>query len=107
MNGTTGIVQNILTVQMMNEYWEVRENGKRYCHCGRQETAWDIVRMKPGARTCHKITPLAGTTIDVEAMETLELPGQLGLPNYKMEEFDKILREDSREPLELEEIFKE
>lgn len=93
---------------MMNEYWEVRENGERYCHCGRQETAWDIVRMKPGARTCHKITPLAGTTIDVEAMETLELPGQLGLPykpDYQMVEYDKVLKGDDREPLELWEVF--
>tara|TARA_Y100000310_G_C20425119_1_gene688661 strand:+ start:161 stop:451 length:291 start_codon:yes stop_codon:yes gene_type:complete len=94
---------------MMNEYWEVRENGVRYCHCGRQETAWDLVRMKPGVRTCHKITPLAGTTIDVVATETLELPGQLGLPytpDYKMKEYDRVLRADDSEPLHLyEEAF--
>lgn len=98
---------------IFTEYWEVRENGKRYCHCGRQETAWDMVRMKPGSRTCHKITPLPGTTIDVEVNQTLELPGQLGLPNYRvdrnnhMKEFDRILRHDNREPLELEEVFYE
>ena len=91
---------------IFTEYWEVRENGERYCHCGEQETAWEIVRMKPGARTCHKITPLAGTTIDVEAKQTLELPGQQGLPyGLEMDEYDRILRADNREPLELEEVF--
>lgn len=91
---------------MITEYWEVRENGKRICHCGRQETAWDMVRMKPAMRTCHKITPLSGTTIDIEAKQTLELPGQQGLPYVrKMEEYDRMIRADNREPLELEEIF--
>lgn len=91
---------------IFTEYWEVRENGKRICHCGRQETAWDMVRMKPGVRTCHKITPLAGTTIDVEAKQTLELPGQQGLPyGREMEEYDRMLRGDWREPLDFEEVF--
>ena len=91
---------------IFTEYWEVRENGKRYCHCGRQEDAWNLVRMKPGVRTCHKITPLAGTTIDVEAKQTLELPGQQGLPYGRaMEEYDRMLQADNRVPLELEEVF--
>ena len=91
---------------IFTEYWEVRENGKRYCHCGKQEDAWNLVRMKPGVRTCHKITPLAGTTIDVEAKQTLELPGQQGLPYGRaMEEYDRMLQADNRVPLELEEVF--
>lgn len=93
---------------IFTEYWEVRENGKRICHCGRQETAWDMVRMKPGVRTCHKITPLSGTTIDVEAKQTLELLGQQGLPyGWEMDEYDRMLPADNREPLELEDVFRE
>jgi hypothetical protein len=91
---------------IFTEYWEVRENGKRICHCGRQETAWDMVRMKPGMRTCHLITPLAGTTIDIESQQTLELPGQQGLPyGREMEKYDRMLRADDREPLAFEEVF--
>ena len=80
----------------MSEYWEVRENGERYCHCGKQETAWDLVRMKPGIRTCHKINIIPGQVIDVAVKQILELPGQLGLPSAIME---KELSEFQGEPL--------
>ena len=54
-------------------------NGKTICHCGAIEDAIALCQMVPG-RSYRKMLRLAPEIIDVTAIVTGELPGNLGLP---------------------------
>jgi len=54
-------------------------DGRTICHCGCEQDAWCLAGMVPG-RSYRKMLRLAPEIIDVTAIVTGELPGNLGLP---------------------------
>ena len=68
----------------MREFWEVRHNGVRYCHCGTLSDAIRVAEMHP-LRTVHKLPSslIEAETVDISAVSLgheKELKPQLVLP---------------------------
>ena len=68
----------------MREFWEVRHNGIRYCHCGTLLSAIRVAEMHP-LRSVHKLpsASIEAETVDVSAVSLghdKELKQQLVLP---------------------------
>ena len=74
----------------MREFWEVRHNGVRYCHCGTLLSAIRVAELSP-LRSIHKLpsAPLEAETVDVSAVSLgheKSLKSQLILPESNLEE---------------------
>lgn len=71
------------------EYWEVRQDGLRYCHCGSLRDAEALVCMDPHRRTLHLVRAnLEQETVSVEAVSLgheLQLEPQKILPESDLE----------------------
>jgi len=64
---------------LMAIWMVVGADGKTICHCGCEQDACWLAEMVPG-RSYRKMLRLAPEIIDVTAIMTGELPGNLGLP---------------------------
>lgn len=76
----------------MREFWEVRHNGVRYCHCGTLRSAIRVAEMHP-LRSVHKLpsASLQVETVDISAVSLgleKELKPQLVLPESDLEELE-------------------
>lgn len=76
----------------MRQFWEVRHNGVRYCHCGTLEDATRVAAMSP-LRTIHKLptTAVEVETVDIAAVSLgheRSLNPQLVLPESELIKLD-------------------
>ena len=76
----------------MREFWEVRHNGVRYCHCGTLRDAIRIAEMNP-LRSVHKLpsTSIEAETVDISAVSLgheKSLKPQLILTESELQKLD-------------------
>ena len=76
----------------MREFWEVRHNGVRYCHCGTLLSAIRVAEMDP-LRSVHKLpsASIEAETVDVTAVSLgheQALKQQLVLPESEAIKLD-------------------
>jgi hypothetical protein len=75
---------------MMNEYWIVIENrtGKVISHCGDINDAIMMVSFDPSNRSYSRHRFLSDQVIDITSTTDKQLPGQVGLPQGKVEQLN-------------------
>ena len=74
----------------MREFWEVRHNGVRYCHCGTLRDAIRVAELNP-LRSIHKLprASIEAETVEVTAVSLgheQALKPQIILPESDLEE---------------------
>ncbi len=79
----------------MNEYWIVTENrtGKVIAHCGDINDAIMLVSFFPNNRSYSRHRFLIDQVIDITSTTDKQLPGQIGLPDGKVNQLNlEIIR---------------
>lgn len=90
----------------MQEYWIVSETktGKVISHCGDINDAIMLVGFDPENRSYKRSRFLKDQVIDVSSSTDKQLPGQIGLPEGKVEQLNshqEKLPEGQQEPVVL------
>lgn len=88
----------------MNEYWVVTENrtGRVIAHCGDINDAIMLVSFDSQNRSYSRHRFLIDQVIDITSTTDKQLPGQIGLPQGKinlLESKKNILPENNQKPV--------
>ena len=89
---------------MIIDYWVVVDKitGKVIAHCGSEGDAIMLFELQPDKRTYRKQKFIVDQVITVTSTQDKQLPGQIGLPQGKINLFEtkkNILPENEQQPI--------